>query len=108
MAPKQQEYRPLIEVLYVPDCPHYQGVLALVERVRAELGVDAELRTSLIGDQETAERVRFPGSPRSGSTTPTSSPAARRPACPRSPVGCTATRIALRAGQPNAGFATPC
>jgi len=38
-------------------------VLALVERVRAELGVDAELRTSLIGDQQVAQRARFPGSP---------------------------------------------
>ena len=63
MAPERREHRPLIEVLYIQDCPHYQGVLALVERVRAELGVDAELRTTLIGDQQAAERARFPGSP---------------------------------------------
>jgi hypothetical protein len=50
-------------VLYVRDCPHYAGALALVERVRAELGIDTELRTSLIGDQAAAERARFPGSP---------------------------------------------
>ena len=56
-------HRPLIEVLYVPDCPHSAGTLALVERVRGELGIDAELRTSLIGDQAAAERARFPGSP---------------------------------------------
>lgn len=55
--------RPLIEVLYVQDCPHYQGALALVERVQAELGIDAELRTILIVDQAAAERARFPGSP---------------------------------------------
>jgi hypothetical protein len=56
-------HRPLIEVLYVGDCPHYAGALALVERICGELGIDTELRTSLIGDQAAAERARFPGSP---------------------------------------------
>jgi hypothetical protein len=63
MVPGQPEHRPLIEVLYVRDCPNYAGALALVERVRAELGIDAELRSSLIGDQAAAQRARFPGSP---------------------------------------------
>jgi hypothetical protein len=54
---------PRIEVLYVHDCPHYTGTLALVERVRAALGIDADLRTTLIGDHDAAERARFPGSP---------------------------------------------
>ena len=57
------EHRPMIEVLYVPDCPNYQGTLALVERVRAELGIDTELRTTLIVDQAGADQARFPGSP---------------------------------------------
>ena len=56
-------HRPVIEVLYVRDCPHYPGTLVLVERVRAELGIDAELRTSLIVDQAAADQARFPGSP---------------------------------------------
>ena len=56
-------HRPVIEVLYVQDCPHYPATLALVERVRAELGIDAELRPSRIVDQVAAERARFPGSP---------------------------------------------
>jgi hypothetical protein len=56
-------HRPVIEVLYVQDCPHYPGTLALVERVRAELDVDTELRTSLIVDQAAADQARFPGSP---------------------------------------------
>ena len=56
-------HRPLIEVLSIRDCPHYAGALALVERVRAELGIGTELRTSLIGDQAAAERARFRGSP---------------------------------------------
>ena len=56
-------HRPVIEVLYVRDCPHYPATLALVERVRAEFGIDAELRTSVIVDQAAAEQARFPGSP---------------------------------------------
>jgi hypothetical protein len=63
MGAGKQGRRPLIEVLYTRDCPNYAGALALVERVRAELGIDAELRTSLIGDHAAAERARFPGSP---------------------------------------------
>jgi hypothetical protein len=55
--------RPVIEVLYVEGCPNYRGALALVERVRAELGIDAELRTTLISDQAAADQARFPGSP---------------------------------------------
>ena len=53
----------MVEVLYVRDCPHYLGTLALVERVRAQLGIDTELRTSLIVDQAAADQARFPGSP---------------------------------------------
>ena len=55
--------RPVIEVLYVEGCPNYRGTLALVERLRAELGIDAELRTTLISDQLAAEQAQFPGSP---------------------------------------------
>ena len=53
----------MIEVLYVQDCPHCPAALALVERLRAELEIDTELRPSLILDQAAAERARFPGSP---------------------------------------------
>ncbi len=56
-------HRPVIEVLYVQDCPHYPATLALVERMRAELRIDAELRPGLILDQAAAEQARFPGSP---------------------------------------------
>ena len=55
--------RPVIEVLYVQDCPHYRETLALVDRVRGELGIDAELRTTLVVDQAAAEQARFAGSP---------------------------------------------
>jgi hypothetical protein len=55
--------RPVIEVLYVQDCPHYQATLALVERIRGELGMEAELRSTLIVDQAAADQARFAGSP---------------------------------------------
>ena len=45
--------RPVIEVLYVQDCPHYPATLALVERLRA----------NLIVDQAAAEQAGFAGSP---------------------------------------------
>jgi hypothetical protein len=63
MAADRSGHRPVIEVLYVQDCPHFPATLGLVERVRAELGIDAELRPSLILDQVAAEQTRFPGSP---------------------------------------------
>ena len=63
MAADRSGHRPLIEVLYVQECPHYAATLALVERVRAGLGIDTELRTSLILDQAAADQARFPGSP---------------------------------------------
>jgi hypothetical protein len=55
--------RPVIEVLYVQDCPHYPATLALVERARAEVGTDTELRTTLVVDQAAADQAQFPGSP---------------------------------------------
>ena len=59
----QPRRRPVIEVLYVQDCPHYRETLALVERVRAELGIDADLHSTLVVDQAAADQARFPGSP---------------------------------------------
>jgi hypothetical protein len=55
--------RPVIEVLYVQDCPHYRETLALVDRIRGELGIEAELRTTLIVDRAAAQQARFAGSP---------------------------------------------
>jgi hypothetical protein len=63
MAEGRAGHRPLVEVLYVQDCPHYPATLALVQRVLAELAIEAEVRTTLIGDQAAAERARFGGSP---------------------------------------------
>jgi hypothetical protein len=54
---------PLVEVLYVEHCPNFPAALGLVERVAADLGVDPEVRTTMINDQAAAEQARFVGSP---------------------------------------------
>jgi hydroxyacylglutathione hydrolase len=54
---------PVIEVLYSNGCPCYPEAVAMVERVRDELGIEAEVRTVLVADQDAAEQARFPGSP---------------------------------------------
>ena len=63
MRTGQVGQRPVIELLYVEDCPNYPGTLVLVQRVLADLGIDAEVRTTLIIDQAAAEQARFAGSP---------------------------------------------
>jgi hypothetical protein len=95
----QPRRRPVIEVLYVQDCPHYPATLALVERIRAELGIDTELRSIVIVDQAAAEQARFPGSPTvrvdGHDVTPGREPA------PEYVLGCRLYRLEHRfAGQP--------
>jgi hypothetical protein len=65
MPSRLEDHRPgpVVEVLYVEHCPNFPAALALVERVAAELGVQAEVRATMIGDQAAAERARFVGSP---------------------------------------------
>jgi len=58
-----QRSGPVIEVLSVEHCPNFPAALALVQRVAAELGIDVQVRTTMIGDQAAAERTRFVGSP---------------------------------------------
>jgi hypothetical protein len=53
----------LVEILYFDGCPNYLAVRDLVERLNAEGGVDAEIRMVEVPDVETAERLRFLGSP---------------------------------------------
>jgi hypothetical protein len=55
--------RPLVEVLTVAGCPNRDAAIALVHRVCAELGSNAEIRLIDIPDQLAAEQVRFLGSP---------------------------------------------
>ncbi|HEV8652458.1 MAG TPA: hypothetical protein VG276_24490 [Actinomycetes bacterium] len=54
---------PLVEVLTVPGCPNRDGAIALVERVREQLGSNAEIRVVDVVDQRAAEQARFLGSP---------------------------------------------
>lgn len=54
---------PVVEVLYVEHCPNFPATLALVQRVAAELGLDADVRATMISDRAAAERARFVGSP---------------------------------------------
>lgn len=53
----------VVEVLYVEHCPNFPAALALVQQVVVELGVNAQVRTTMITDQAAAERTRFVGSP---------------------------------------------
>lgn len=52
-----------VEILYFVGCPNYQAACALVERISSELGIDPELRMVEVPDAETAERLKFLGSP---------------------------------------------
>src|SRR5712691_1946396 len=54
---------PLVEILYFDGCPNHEPALALVQRVSDELGVKPEIRLVNVPDPETAQRVRFLGSP---------------------------------------------
>jgi hypothetical protein len=52
-----------IEILYFESCPNYQDARVLVERVSGELGISPEIRILEITNDETAQRLRFLGSP---------------------------------------------
>jgi hypothetical protein len=54
---------PLVEVLYFDGCPNHGPAVALVERVAAELGLQAEIRLVHVPDEDAAARLRFLGSP---------------------------------------------
>ena len=93
----------MVEVLYVQDCPHYPATLAVVQRVVAELGIVAEVRSTLVLDQAAAEQARFAGSPTvrvdGRDVEPGSEPAAEIV------VGCRLYRLEHRfAGQPAEGW----
>lgn len=52
-----------VELLYFQGCPNWLRTGTLVERLIAELGVDADFACVAVGDVEEARRLRFPGSP---------------------------------------------
>lgn len=54
---------PLVEILYFDGCPNHHPAIALVERISRELGIEPNLRLVNVPDQQTAQRLRFLGSP---------------------------------------------
>lgn len=56
--------RPIfVEILYFDGCPNHDGAQRLVERVVADLAVQADVRMVNVPDPEAAKRERFLGSP---------------------------------------------
>jgi hypothetical protein len=52
-----------IEVLYFEDCPNHLPTVLQINRVLREERCSAEVREILVPDVETAQRVKFLGSP---------------------------------------------
>lgn len=55
--------RPRVEVLSFTGCPNAEPALALVQRVSAELGIDADVETIEVQNADQAGNLRFLGSP---------------------------------------------
>lgn len=52
-----------VELLYLPNCPHYGAVLNLVRDVLKKHGIVANFTETLISSWEEAKECNFPGSP---------------------------------------------
>jgi hypothetical protein len=52
-----------IEILYFDSCPNHRDARVMVDRVSGELGISPEIDMLEIADNETAQRLRFLGSP---------------------------------------------
>jgi hypothetical protein len=52
-----------IEILYLPDCPHYPAAMAELRNVLAVEQISAEIREVPVSDTQMAEALRFKGSP---------------------------------------------
>ena len=52
-----------VEILYVADCPSHPAAVTLVKDVLAAQGVAAEITEVLVSDEQTAQALKFPGSP---------------------------------------------
>jgi len=53
----------IVDILSFAGCPNHGPASSTVERLVRELGLDVEIRQIDIRDLETAERLRFLGSP---------------------------------------------
>lgn len=58
-----QTTSPTIDFLWFDGCPHHVAARALLDDVLAASGVVSEIQVVEVADDETARRVRFPGSP---------------------------------------------
>lgn len=52
-----------IEFLWFDDCPNHTRTRELLHELLTERDIDAEVEDINVNDIETAERVKFPGSP---------------------------------------------
>lgn len=52
-----------VEILSFAGCPNWKAAVAVVEQVAADLGVLVDVAVVDVPDTETAQRVRFLGSP---------------------------------------------
>jgi hypothetical protein len=55
--------RPSVQILFFEGCPNHQQASEVVEQVAHELGLQPEIALVEVTDVETAERLRFLGSP---------------------------------------------
>ncbi len=55
--------RPRIEILYFEGCPNHEPTRTLVERVAADLQIEAEIDLVEVPDADAASELRFLGSP---------------------------------------------
>lgn len=53
----------LIEILYVPGCPHHKPAIGRLRKVLRSESVDAPIHEIRVTDEATARSLRFPGSP---------------------------------------------
>ncbi len=52
-----------VELLYTLDCPHWERVRADLHRVLSEGAIETPIQLVLVGSQDDAEFLEFPGSP---------------------------------------------
>ena len=53
----------VIEVLYVPGCPHHQPAIDSLKDVLRSTTIDAPIQEIAVMDEAMASRLKFPGSP---------------------------------------------
>jgi hypothetical protein len=52
-----------VEILYFEDCPNHAPAMEMVQRVLTRERIEAQIVSLVVPDVETAEKLRFLGSP---------------------------------------------